>query len=425
MLRPTRRTLASFVEIALRELRRGNPDGFRLAWRDITRRPVPPADLTPHLHAAVEWLCRAQDATGSGGVARSYCVTWNPYFRTFGWLPAYPETTGYIIPTMFDYAAATGSTDVRRRAVAMADWEIDVQMPNGAVQGGVIGMPPTPAVFNTGQVIFGWLRAARETGDARYMRAAERAGRFLVEHQDSDGVWRRGLSQHAKAGLQTYNTRTAWALLELAEMTGDQTFRIAGTRNIEAALYQQLPNGWFAGNCLDNDEAPLTHTIAYATRGIVESGALVGEERYIAAARITAEALLRCQRPNGSLAGRYDREWRPTVRWSCLTGNAQVAIIWLRLAALLAEPAYLRAAARSLDFVASLQLLESTSDGVRGGVAGAYPIYADYGRFEYLNWAAKFLAEGLMLKQDCAKGVATAAASPSSTSCESAVVPSK
>jgi hypothetical protein len=394
------------VEIVVREFRHGNRELLRLVLRDfLGRRQRRTRDLSAHLKAAIAWICRAQDATGSGGVARSYCVAWHPHFRASGWLPAYPETTGYIIPTMFDYAAATGSADIRRRAVAMADWEIGVQMPSGAVQGGIIGMPPTPAVFNTGQVIFGWLRAARETGDARYVAAAERAGVFLVEHMDGDGVWRRGLSQHAKAGPQTYNTRTAWSLLELGQMTGDRTFLAAGRRNVESALTRQLPNGWFSGNCLDNDDAPLTHTIAYATRGILESGVLLGDARYLAAARASADALLGCQRPDGSLAGRYDKHWRPVVHWSCLTGNAQVAIIWLRLASLIEEPAYLRAAERSLDFLASLQALDSQNEGIRGGVAGAYPIYGDYGRLEYLNWAAKFFAEAVMLKQGWTNGI--------------------
>jgi uncharacterized protein YyaL (SSP411 family) len=392
------------VEIAIRELRHGNRELLRLVLRDLSgRRRRRGLEDDAHLDAAIQWLCRAQDATASGGVARSYCVAWHPWFRTRGWLPAYPETTGYIIPTMFDYARLRADDGVRQRAIAMAEWEIEVQMPSGAVQGGVIGMAPTPAIFNTGQVIFGWLRAAREAGEGRFVAAAERAGRFLLAHQDDDGVWRRDLSQYAKPGRQTYNTRTAWALIELAETTGNNEFRAAGVRNIEAALKQQHPNGWFEGNCLNDEDAPLTHTIAYATRGILESGALLGDERYLSAACAAAQALLRCQHADGSLCGRYDKQWRPRVRWSCLTGNAQVAIIWLRLAALVNEPAYIRAATRSLEFLASLQLLDAKDEGIRGGIAGAYPIYGDYGRLEYLNWAAKFFADGLMLKQACAK----------------------
>lgn len=386
------------AEIALRELRQGNRELFRLVLRDVLRRrAAAPRDLAVHLESAMQWLCRAQDATGSGGVARSYCVAWNPFFGTRGWLAAYPETTGYIIPTMFDYGRMRNDEEMRRRAIRMADWEIEVQMPCGAVQGGIIGMPPTPAVFNTGQVILGWVRAAQETGDHRYLRSAERAAIFLMQHQDADGSWRRNLSAYAKPGPQTYNTRTAWALVELGEMTGAREFRDAGIRNIEVALTRQLGNGWFAGNCLDNDDAPLTHTIAYATRGILESGLLLKEERYITAARRTADALARAQRADGSLAGRYDREWQPVVRWTCLTGNAQVAINWLRLAELVGEAKYRAAAARALRFLATVQNLDAAEGGVRGGIAGAYPIYGDYGTFEYLNWAAKFFAEGLLL----------------------------
>jgi len=44
---------------------------------------------------AVRWLSRAQDSSTSddGGVARHYSLV-------DGWSTSYPETTGYIVPTM-------------------------------------------------------------------------------------------------------------------------------------------------------------------------------------------------------------------------------------------------------------------------------------------------------------------------------------
>jgi hypothetical protein len=33
---------------------------------------------------------------------------------------------------------------------------------------------------------------------------------------------------------------------------------------------------------------------------------------------------------------------------------------------------------------------------VRGGVPGSFPIWGGYGTYEYLNWAAKFLADALL-----------------------------
>ena len=77
-----------------------------------------------HVEAAIAWLSRAQDAIPSdGGVSRSYSFIYNPYFQKQGWVASYPETTGYIIPTMFDYAQISGRRDLFERALRMADWE--------------------------------------------------------------------------------------------------------------------------------------------------------------------------------------------------------------------------------------------------------------------------------------------------------------
>ena len=54
----------------------------------------------PHLRSALEWLVAAQDATPDDGISRGYSFAYSTYFRGRGWQPSYPETTGYIIPTM-------------------------------------------------------------------------------------------------------------------------------------------------------------------------------------------------------------------------------------------------------------------------------------------------------------------------------------
>src|SRR2546425_6763626 len=128
-------------------------------------------DNETHMRAAVDWLCRAQDRSASrdGGVSRSYNLIWDPNRGRRGWMSSYPETTGYIIPTMFACHAAFRDSELHRRAVTMADWTCRIQMDNGAVQGGTIDDPPVPATFNTGQVIFGWVHAFRRTGEARYL----------------------------------------------------------------------------------------------------------------------------------------------------------------------------------------------------------------------------------------------------------------
>jgi len=357
-------------------------------------------DATVSLEAAVRWICRAQDAIDDGGVARSYSLVYNPYFQRKGWVPSYPETTGYIIPTMFDYAHLAKKQEFHDRAIRMADWECEVQMENGAVQGGTIDQAPTPAIFNTGQVIFGWLRAFQETGKERYLDCAVKAGKYLVEHQDKDGAWRRNLSRYASSRMNyyTYNTRTAWALLLLSTFTNDPLFRDAAIRNIDFALDQQLENGWFKSNCLHDPLQPLLHTIAYCIRGILESGVLLNNQTYIEKAKRAADALITRQRKDGSLAGCFNNKWEPTVSWSCLTGDAQISHIWGRLYQVTGESRYADRMKKTNNYQRSVQWLRTNNPGIYGGISGSYPLHGGYGSFEILNWAVKFFLDALMLE---------------------------
>ncbi len=370
-----------------------------LSLRDFLHLLHPKRDAMVHLRETIAWLCRAQDATGGGGVARSYTLQFKRLHKKCGWQAAYPETTGYIIPTFFDYAAFAGDKTLRARALRMAHWEVDVQMDCGAVQGGVIGFPPTPAVFNTGQVLFGWARAYRETGEEAFRQAASRAAGFLAGAQDVDGAWRQHGSQYARLGVNVYDARTAWGLLEAFHITGREPYRDAAVRNVEFVLTQQHPNGWFAHCCLDDDTRPILHTLAYTIEGLLEAGALLHEPRYIQAAQKAADALLAHQRPDGSLAGRFDAEWHPVARWSCLPGDAQIARVWLRLFQLLGKLHYLKAAQRMTHFLASTQNLTAPDPGVRGGIKGAHPIWAEYAPYEYPNWAANFFVDALLLQE--------------------------
>jgi len=360
-----------------------------------------PIDPAASLDAAIDWICRAQDASGDGGVARSYALVYQPFFQRRGWLPSYPETTGYIIPTMFDYATRTGRQEIADRAVRMADWECDVQLPGGAVKGGTVDAPSAPAVFNTGQVLFGWIRAYEETGRERYLDAALRAGRFLVSVQDPDGAWRKALGGFASGELSSYsyNTRSAWGLSLLSAAAGRPEFNDAATRNVDHALGEQLPNGWLRNNCLYDATQPLTHTIAYALRGILEVGVATGETRYIAAARLGADALLSRQRENGSLAGRYNERWEPTVDFSCLTGNAQMGCLWARLYEITRDDRYLQGLRGVNRYLRCVQWWGTGNPGLDGGISGAFPLHGRYNAFQVLNWAVKFFADALMFEE--------------------------
>lgn len=350
-----------------------------------------------HLQSTVDWLCAAQDAQPDGGVSAFYDA------RSAEWGPPYPETTGYIIPTFFDYAALSGREEYRLRAIRMADWLLPLQLENGAFPIGPLwpDWEREPIVFDTGQILHGLARAFRETGCQEYLDSARRAGDWLIEIQAQDGSW----DKHVSLGyVHTFNVRSAWGMLHLYEASRDERYRSAAAANLDWALNQQDPDGWFRNASFRPEEDPLTHTIAYTIEGLLESGLQISEPRYIQAARLAADALREKQTEEGFLRARYGPGWSSDLEWSCLTGTAQMAVIWLRLYQHFRDQKYLAAAVEANLYIKQRQSIHTMLAGVRGGIAGSYPIYGDYEPYRNLNWAAKFFADGLMLENRLTEG---------------------
>jgi uncharacterized protein YyaL (SSP411 family) len=345
-------------------------------------------ETAAHLQGAVEWIYRAQDATPDRGVSHSYVIGGR-------WLPSYPETTGYIIPTLLNIHLLREDVEARRRALEMAEWELFVQLELGAIPS--LG-DRRPVIFDTGQVIFGWLRAYEVTGDARFLGASAKAADWLIACLDPDAVWRK----HGNPGTQSehvYNVRTAWALIALSQRTGNPRYGDAMKLFLQWVLNQETERGWFRQNCLNDNQRPLLHTIAYTAQGLLESGILLEDARYIEASRRTAEALVKHVAVDGRMAGRFDDHWQPAADWACLTGMAQTSIVWQRLDRLDGKTRYSDAVRRVHTFLKRTQNLKTRRPGIRGGIRGSFPINGQYLRYKVPNWAAKFFIDALLLEE--------------------------
>ncbi|MGF1606897.1 MAG: hypothetical protein ACFB22_11215 [Rhodothalassiaceae bacterium] len=356
---------------------------------------VPATDPGPEavIAACADWLCRAQDNSASGdpGVARDYSLI-------KGWATSYPETTGYIVPTMFAVADHLGRPRLAERARAMLDWLVSIQRRDGGFQGGRIDSEPVVSVtFNTGQILIGLAAGVERFGEP-YQAAMHAAARFLRDSLDADGCWRSHPTPFAKPGEKAYETHVSWGLFEAERQAPDHGYGAAGLRQIDWALTKMAPNGWVADCCLSDASKPLTHTLGYYLKGLVEAHRLSGRADILTAAARMAQGLASAQRPDGALPGRLDENWRAAVRWSCLTGNVQIADSWYYLADAAGADALAAAADRATAFVRRTIRLDGP-DGQRGGVKGSFPVNGDYGRFEYLNWAAKFTIDACMTER--------------------------
>jgi len=76
-----------------------------------------------------------------------------------------------------------------------------------------------------------------------------------------------------------------------------------------------------------------------------------------------------------------------------------MAQIWLRLFQLTGDASYLGAATVANGYVKQTQARATGIAGIDGGIGGSYPIQGEYQSFQFVNWAAKFFADSLMLEE--------------------------
>jgi len=349
---------------------------------------TPPQEHRVHLDAAMAWLKRAQDATPDAGVAQTWLIRYQK------WAPSYPETTGYIIETLLEASRVLGRPELVERARRMIEWELSIQQPDGAFPGHFGEPGSRPVIFNTGQIMHGMIAGHLQLGRSDCLEAAVRAGHWLADQQDADGCFRR-FEHHDTPHV--YNTRATWPLLSTGLIAGEKRLVDAARKHMDWALTQQTPSGWFQANAFVPWRNPFTHTIAYAIRGLLEAGVLLGEDRWLAAALKAGRGMAAAQRADGWLAGTYRDGWVADASYSCLTGVAQMSLNWTRLAQATGDETLRTHARAGLQYVKRTQRLDHPDPAVRGGIAGSAPIWGDYSRFEYPNWAAKFFADALMM----------------------------
>ena len=343
-----------------------------------------------HVRHALSWLLYAQSRKRDGGIPKALHLL-------FGWLPSYPETSGYLICTLRAAEASHPDLPLGESALRIAEWLLTLQRDDGSFPDSTLRRP---LVFDTGQILLGLADMHEQTGEPRFLDAATRAGDFLTACQSPDGSW----VSHAFNDIpHAYYTRVAWGLMRLFDRTGDTVYRDRAQANVEWAIAQQRENGFLghAGFTLKGHESPFTHTIAYALEGIARTGLHLDNTDYLGAAVRGLAPLVAATPAAGRVPGTFDSAWRGDESFSCLTGCAQLSLVSQLLAPKAPELPLRDFSARVNAYLRTKQRVGRGRRRVRGALAGSSPIWKDYHRLSYPNWAAKFLADALLMEDGC------------------------
>ncbi|MFN0014856.1 MAG: hypothetical protein ACKVU2_09940 [Saprospiraceae bacterium] len=369
----------------------------------------------------MSWLRTSIVATDGRGSSHSYSPVW-------GWTRAYPETTGYLIPTLLQYADLMQDDILREMAERCRRWLLDIQLPNGAWAGGMAG-ETRPSVFNTAMILWGVgaktppghphplprgggglalnNTCSPEAGcdsipthekpamrDARASPTGEKLGmEWLLSTLSPDGAWRNGA--YIPGFVPSYYTYAVWSLLEAGARLGlpdvQEQMRTAlcyYARRIQSdstvADWGLKPGQW-----------AFTHTIAYTLQGFWESALLLGEEDILEKTARCAEGLLaELDRSGHVAAGRYGPGWQGDYSFTCPVGNAQLSIFFRRLWEKTGAEKFERAAGFFLAEALRFQNLEKNPN-CRGALPGSAPFWGPYLRWRYPNWGVKFLLDAM------------------------------
>jgi hypothetical protein len=351
-----------------------------------------PSFYQSRLALSRDWLIAS--IAPSGG-SRAY------FAPLLGWSKAYPETSGYIIPTLL--AIAERNSDVTAKATAMqiADWLVAIQSPEGYWRSGLYPYSPDarPSVFNTAQILIGLTSLSGvdgENGDIR-RDAARRAAHWLASGVDAHGVWRTG---HYRDHQPAYYSYVVWPMIEFSELFGSEPVREAAVRALRNLRSMRRPNGTFDAWGFELGRPAFTHTIAYTIQGLLECARITRDASLIGLVDDAIEKLRRAaELNNGKLPGAYDSDWRPDRSFECLTGSAQTAICLLLRHKLDPDLRYVNAAAKLVDRLCELQS-QGPGRSLSGALAGSRPLWGPYMQLRYPNWAVKFHADALMALLD-------------------------
>ena len=344
------------------------------------------------LHAAANWLINNQQYNSDRG--------FSTYRIVEGHTSSYPETSGYIIDSLFSYADKWNRREVIPELFRCADWLLEVQRPSGGWPSGYINENKSEVVFNTGQVIRGLLKAYSQSRESKYLHACERAGNWLCEIQEKDGSWKKFAFMNVQ---RVYETYVSAPLLDLWKVTGNELYKNAAVKNIDWVIQNKMQeNGWLedCDNTIRHNERPILHTIAYTLDGILDCAVILDESFYVEKVQISADALLRIFTERNYLGGRYDRRWNTTESLIC-TGGAQISIVWMKLYKITGESRYLNAAQKMNSLLCFVQSATFTlRREVNGALQGSFPLWGRYEPFAFPNWATKYLLDALMLEKE-------------------------
>ena len=333
----------------------------------------------------LDWLLTSIRINGGAGSSAYYQLL-------KGWSLPYPETTGYIIPTLLDYHDYLEERPLFEAAESCARWLVDIQREDGSFPAG-LGGRGEPVVFDTAMILFGLTAIHQRTGETGYREAVQKAIGWLLRQLGPEHRWT--AFAYVPGYEPAYYTMVVWAILQAGRIVEQHGLKEKIARIMDRYRQWINPDSSVANWGFHPDSPALTHTIGYTWQGFLESALILEDKKLIGGCLEAGMRMVEIHQKKGQLAGTYDQNWNGNYAFKCLTGQAQFALFLRRLAEISGEKVFKTV---SMEWIEDLGRYPSKLPvpGAKGGMAGSSPVWGPYQRFKYLNWAAKFYLDAVL-----------------------------
>lgn len=365
--------------------------------RGLPTAPLSDEAITAALQRALRFIERT-DRTGGGSSAALQLGLGRSQRPAVGWDGPYPETTGYVIPTLLQATEHLGTPRWRALAASWVAWLLDIQHSDGWYPAGPLDRWSQPAVFNTAQVLDGLSAAWRASQDASVQAATLRTIDWLLHCQEPDGSWKR--YSYRQGPMPSYYSRVALPLAAAGAALGRDDAIVAASRCLDLISARLENQSWLADMGFDQGKPVPLHTIAYTVEGLLIGGHICRNPAAQEVGTQMAGRLLTRFEVDRFLGGAYQPIWKPVQWYRCITGEAQIGLVWLWLARHHQDPRWLNSALKITDRVVGAQ---GALPVVRGGIPGSRPLFGRYIPMRYPNWAAKFSCDLFMARNSLMK----------------------
>ena len=347
-------------------------------------------NLSNHQEAALRWLLRSCQVNQGAGSSAFY-ARWRNWRR--GWAAPYPETTGYLIPTLFAYQSRFPSLESAETARSCYQWLLRLAQPSGAFSS-LYASSGQPSLFNTGQIFLGLIAGYQDQPSAEAEAAIHRSIDWCLKavvdpRKDIQGLYNQGF-------LAAYYIRAIWPLAFAMQVMGRRN-EWNQLNDICEVLAERIgPTGALTEAGFKPGSAAFLHTIAYTIRGWWELGCLWEDEKtQDLALQILAHYWER-REIAGRWAGAYLAPGEDQLQFTCLPGQAQIAILLQKIGDAKGIEKYQTEARRLLEELCQYQK-KGRNPNTDGAFAGSSPFWGPYMPLRYPNWGAKCFLDAAAL----------------------------